>query len=87
MTHGAPLVRLCPEGFRHRPPRKTNPEGVRYCPRPSVALEWQRAGSQIMKSTSPRWVWVALVLAMLTIGYVAAPAVLVRQAAALWGWG
>jgi hypothetical protein len=38
-----------------------------------------------MKSTSPRWVWIALVLAMLTTGYVAAPVVLVGQAAALWG--
>jgi hypothetical protein len=35
-----------------------------------------------MKSTSPKWV----VLAMLATGYVAAPAVLVGQAAALWGW-
>jgi hypothetical protein len=40
-----------------------------------------------MKSTSPPWVWVALVLALFTIGYVAAPPVLVRQAATLWGWG
>jgi hypothetical protein len=27
MTPGTPLARLCPEGFRHRPGRKTNPEG------------------------------------------------------------
>jgi hypothetical protein len=37
-----------------------------------------------MKLTSPKWVWV--VLAMLATGYVAAPVVLVGQAAALWGW-
>jgi hypothetical protein len=39
-----------------------------------------------MKSRSPSWVWGALVLATLTTGYVAAPVVLVGQAAALWGW-
>jgi hypothetical protein len=27
MTHGVPLVRLCPEGCPVRPSRKTNPEG------------------------------------------------------------
>jgi hypothetical protein len=31
MTQGTPLVRLCPEGFQHWPPLKTNPES------------WQRA--------------------------------------------
>ena len=40
-----------------------------------------------MKPPSPLWVWVTLALALLTIGYVAAPPVLVRQAATLWGWG
>jgi hypothetical protein len=34
-----------------------------------------------MKPPSPPWVWVTLALALLTIGHVAAPPVLVRQAA------
>ena len=40
-----------------------------------------------MKSNSPPWVWVAFVLAILTIGYVVMPLTAVQHAAALWGWG
>jgi hypothetical protein len=43
------------------------------------------SGDRVMKSTSPTWVWVALVLALLMIGYVVTPPVVTRQAAALWG--
>jgi hypothetical protein len=28
MTQGTSLARPCPEGFRHRPPWKTNPERI-----------------------------------------------------------
>jgi heme exporter protein D len=40
-----------------------------------------------MKSNSPRWVWMAFVLAFLTICYVAMPRSVVQHAAALSGWG
>ena len=41
-----------------------------------------------MRSKSPRWVWVAFVLALLTMGYVVVPPTAVRHAAALGGgWG
>jgi hypothetical protein len=40
-----------------------------------------------MRSTSPPWLWVALALALLMIGYIVAPPVVIRQAATLWGWG
>jgi hypothetical protein len=38
-----------------------------------------------MKPPSPSWVWIALTLALIMIGYVAAPPVPVRQAMTLWG--
>ena len=44
------------------------------------------SGDQIMKPPSPPWVWVALVLALLMIGDVVAPPVVIRQATTLWGW-
>ncbi|MDO8398901.1 MAG: hypothetical protein Q7T45_13880, partial [Bradyrhizobium sp.] len=44
-------------------------------------------GSSVMKSNSPRWVWAAFVLALLTICYVVMPPTAVQHAAALWGWG
>jgi hypothetical protein len=37
-----------------------------------------------MKPPSPPLVWVTLVLALLTIGYVATPPVVIQQATALW---
>jgi hypothetical protein len=39
-----------------------------------------------MKPTAPPWVWVALVLALLMIGYVVTPPVVIQHAAALWSW-
>jgi hypothetical protein len=33
------------------------------------------------------WVWVALMLSLLMIGYVVASHVVIRQATTLWGWG
>ena len=44
-------------------------------------------GSSVMKSNSPPWVWVAFVLALLTICYVVMPLTAVQHAAALVGWG
>jgi hypothetical protein len=99
MTPGSPLVRFCPEGLRyHRPSRKRIlrlasgkdwDAAVRLMLRLTSGCGWMRPvwGDQIMRSTSPPWVWVALVLALLMIGYVVAPPVVIRQAAALWGWG
>jgi hypothetical protein len=43
-------------------------------------------GITVMRSTSPPWMWIALVLAVLTISYLTAPPVPLRQAAVLWGW-
>jgi hypothetical protein len=40
-----------------------------------------------MKSTSPPWIWVALVLAFLVIGYVVIPPAVIQQATALWNGG
>ena len=40
-----------------------------------------------MLPTSPPWAWVVLVLALIMIGYVVAPPVVIRQATTLWGWG
>jgi hypothetical protein len=40
-----------------------------------------------MKSTSPPWIWVALVLALLVIGYVVTPPAVIQQATALWNGG
>jgi hypothetical protein len=40
-----------------------------------------------MKRTAPPWVWVALVLALLMIGYVVTPPAVIQQAAASSSWG
>jgi hypothetical protein len=100
MTPGTPLVRFrlgrLSRGTGHR--GKTSPEGwqvagIECCSAFDVArdgrlrLDAGWSGDQSMRSTSPPWVWVALVLALLMIGYVVAPPVLIRQAATLWGWG
>jgi hypothetical protein len=45
------------------------------------------SGDQIMKSMSPPWVWIALALALLVIGYVVTPPAVIQQATALWSWG
>ena len=44
-------------------------------------------GIKIMKSVSPPWVWIALALALLVIGYVVTPPAVIQQATALWSWG
>jgi hypothetical protein len=49
-----------------------------------MRLVW---GDHIMKPTAPPWVWVALGLALLMIGYVVIPHTAIQQAAALWNWG
>jgi hypothetical protein len=56
----------------------------RPCPPPGCACMLV-AGSSIMKSNSPHWVWVAYVLALLTISYVVMPPSAFQHAAALWG--
>ena len=99
MTPGSPLVRFGWEGCpNHRPPRKMSP-GTRQvakigcCSAFDVArdgrlrLDGDWSGDQSMRSTSPPWLWVALALALLMIGYIVAPPVVIRQAATLWGWG
>jgi hypothetical protein len=40
-----------------------------------------------MKPTGPPWVWVALVMALLMIGYVVIPPAAIQHAAAFWSWG
>jgi hypothetical protein len=60
---------------------------VRHCSRPQAALGWALVGDQIMKSMSPPWVWIALALALLVIGYVVTPPAVIQQATALWSWG
>jgi hypothetical protein len=40
-----------------------------------------------MKSMSPPWVWIALALALLVIGYVVTPPAVIQQATTLLSWG
>jgi hypothetical protein len=40
-----------------------------------------------MKSMSPPWVWIALALALLVIGYVVTPPAVIQQATAWSSWG
>jgi hypothetical protein len=52
-----------------------------------LRLDGRWSGDQIMKSMSPPWVWIALALALLVIGYVVTPPAVIQQATALWSWG
>ncbi|MGZ5529063.1 MAG: hypothetical protein ACXWJB_10365 [Limisphaerales bacterium] len=52
-----------------------------------LRLDVGGSGDQIMKSMSPPWVWIALALALLVIGYVVTPPAVIHQATALWSWG
>jgi hypothetical protein len=95
--HGCVFARMA---VRHRPPNPSHPPKPRdRFPRDVAARSlllsnggcaWMGSisvgGSYLMKSTAPMWVWVTLVLAFLLIGYVVTPPVVIRQAAALWGW-
>jgi hypothetical protein len=74
VTLGRPLVCFLPGRlFRHLIARKTNLEaGVAFDLR--LRLGADRSGDpKIMKSTSPPWAWVALVVAVAVIAYVATP--------------
>jgi hypothetical protein len=56
-------------------------------PRPSRSEKARRLIKALLRLETKDHRWGRRKLAMLTIGYVAVPAVLIRQAAALWGWG
>ena len=71
------LVNLLPAGTGR-------PSAFALALHPPLRLDGAWSGDQIMKSMSPPWVWIALVLAFLVIGYVVTPPAVIQQATALW---
>jgi hypothetical protein len=76
---------MAPQGWLQR--SSVTPDDNLIARDRKLHLNSARIWGDQMKSSSPSWVWVALTLALLMIGYVAAPLVLVSEAITLWGWG
>ena len=86
-------MRVCPDGCATPATQSLPPAEVagsfpaRCCSAVSLAVERRLRLDgvlvMLMKSTSPTWVWVGLELALLLIGYVVTPPVVIRQAATL----
>jgi len=74
------LVSLLPAGTGR-------PSAFALALHPPLRLDGAWSGDQIMKSMSPPWVWIALALALLVIGYVVTPPAVIQQATALLSWG
>ena len=76
-----PIAETSPEGWRVARVTCCSAFAVAFDLRLRLDTDWP--GHQIIKLTSRPWMWVALVLAFLMIGYVATPPVVMQQAA-LW---